>query len=190
MGTQVMSFSNAIPHGMVSGRPQGGLSSRRSSGKGAVFHFSTHDVVSEFVSLLSDNPRVWAVAANAPQGGIEVWTYIDPTDQHDCGAIDKMQGELMTRYPEIAFDFSAILAAPGTVTLEPEHFGFLQRLTIAEYFQRLEQQEPVDDSALQDVANMIIESMRQVPDEVMQSLPKDGASQHDHYIYGWPKRDV
>ena len=24
----------------------------------------------------------------------------------------------------------------------------------------------------------------------MAAMPADGASQHDHYIYGWPKREV
>ena len=28
-----------------------------------------------------------------------------------------------------------------------------------------------------------------MPDEVRAKLPDDGASQHDHYIYGTPKRD-
>jgi hypothetical protein len=32
--------------------------------------------------------------------------------------------------------------------------------------------------------------MRNVPADVMARMPRDGASQHDHYIYGWPKRDV
>ncbi len=32
--------------------------------------------------------------------------------------------------------------------------------------------------------------MRKVPPEIMAGMPTDGASQHDHYIYGWPKRDV
>jgi hypothetical protein len=31
--------------------------------------------------------------------------------------------------------------------------------------------------------------MKDVPAEDMALLPKDGASQIDHYIYGWPKRD-
>jgi hypothetical protein len=31
--------------------------------------------------------------------------------------------------------------------------------------------------------------MKYVPDEVFDRLPKDGASQVDHYIYGFPKRD-
>jgi hypothetical protein len=32
--------------------------------------------------------------------------------------------------------------------------------------------------------------MRTVPPEIMAAMPKDGASQHDHYIYGWPKREA
>jgi hypothetical protein len=40
------------------------------------------------------------------------------------------------------------------------------------------------------IADVIIETMRDVPPEIMATMPTDGASQHDHYIYGWPKRDV
>jgi uncharacterized protein (DUF2267 family) len=29
-----------------------------------------------------------------------------------------------------------------------------------------------------------------MPDEVSAKLPADGASQHDHYMYGVPKRDL
>jgi hypothetical protein len=32
--------------------------------------------------------------------------------------------------------------------------------------------------------------MKDVPPEIMATMPKDGASQHGHYIYGWPKRAV
>lgn len=28
-----------------------------------------------------------------------------------------------------------------------------------------------------------------LPDEALEGLPTDGASQHDHYLYGNPKRD-
>jgi hypothetical protein len=41
---------------------------------------------------------------------------------------------------------------------------------------------------LETVANGILNRMREVPDEVMRAMPEDGASQHDHYIYGWPKK--
>ena len=40
------------------------------------------------------------------------------------------------------------------------------------------------------IADEILENMRDVAPEVMAKMPKDGASQHDHYIYGWPKREV
>jgi len=36
----------------------------------------------------------------------------------------------------------------------------------------------------------IVENMKDVPDELMAAMPQDGASEHDHYIYGWPKREV
>jgi len=36
---------------------------------------------------------------------------------------------------------------------------------------------------------VITDIMNDVPDEVFDRLPKDGASQVDHYIYGLPKRD-
>ena len=40
------------------------------------------------------------------------------------------------------------------------------------------------------ISEVIADIMADVPREVLTQLPKDGASQHDHYIYGWPKRDV
>jgi hypothetical protein len=32
--------------------------------------------------------------------------------------------------------------------------------------------------------------LKDVPQEVLDRLPTDGAAQHDHYIYGTPKRPV
>lgn len=43
---------------------------------------------------------------------------------------------------------------------------------------------------LQTAADIILSSMRDVPPEIMATMPKDGASQHDHYIYGWPKKEA
>lgn len=36
---------------------------------------------------------------------------------------------------------------------------------------------------------VILDNMRDVPPEEFARLPKDGASEHDHYLYGHPKRD-
>ena len=49
--------------------------------------------------------------------------------------------------------------------------------------------EPPDERPLEAVADIILSHMRNVPPEIMATMPKDGASQHDHYIYGWPKRE-
>ena len=38
------------------------------------------------------------------------------------------------------------------------------------------------------ISEVIRDNMRDVPAEVMANMPTDGAAQHDHYIYGSPKR--
>jgi hypothetical protein len=43
---------------------------------------------------------------------------------------------------------------------------------------------------MQAVADIILSSMRDIPPEITASMPTDGASQHDHYIYGWPKKEA
>ena len=49
---------------------------------------------------------------------------------------------------------------------------------------------PSVERPLRSIADFIVESMKDVPPEIMATMPTDGASQHDHYIYGWPKREV
>lgn len=51
-------------------------------------------------------------------------------------------------------------------------------------------QLPAGDRPLQTAADIVLECMRDAPAEDMARMPHDGASQHDHYIYGWPKREV
>jgi hypothetical protein len=38
------------------------------------------------------------------------------------------------------------------------------------------------------ISDIIRENMSRVPAEIMAKMPADGASQHDHYIYGLPKK--
>jgi hypothetical protein len=70
-------------------------------------------------------------------------------------------------------------AAAAGLTLE----AWLNKLAGAE-------QEPAAERPLQTAADIILSSMRNVPPEIMATMPKDGASQHDHYIYGWPKKEA
>jgi hypothetical protein len=37
--------------------------------------------------------------------------------------------------------------------------------------------------------DVILDNMKDVPAEEFARLPKDGASEHDHYLYGHPKRN-
>jgi hypothetical protein len=46
-----------------------------------------------------------------------------------------------------------------------------------------------DPHPLQTAANIVLDAMRQVPPEAFANRPKDGASEHDHYLYGHPKRN-
>jgi hypothetical protein len=65
-------------------------------------------------------------------------------------------------------------------------------LTLEAWLNKLAGEEPSAPPAerpLETAADIILSHMRKVPPEIMETMPKDGASQHDHYIYGWPKRE-
>ena len=65
-----------------------------------------------------------------------------------------------------------------------------QGLTLEAWLKKLaEDAMPAGERPLQTAADIVLERMRNVPREIMATMPKDGASQHDHYIYGWPKRE-
>ncbi len=64
-------------------------------------------------------------------------------------------------------------------------------LTLKAWLQNLAEQElPPPSRPRRHIADVIVENMSNVPPDIMASMPKDGASQHDHYIYGWPKREA
>jgi len=61
----------------------------------------------------------------------------------------------------------------------------------AEHYARqvLEQDLEAAKPRRRHISEVIRENMRRVPPEILAAMPKDGASQHDHYIYGLPKRN-
>ena len=64
-------------------------------------------------------------------------------------------------------------------------------LTLEAWLQKIAAEpEPPPSRPHRHIADVICENMKDVPTEIMASMPEDGASQHDHYIYGWPKREV
>jgi hypothetical protein len=65
-----------------------------------------------------------------------------------------------------------------------------QGLTLEDWFQRLAAEVSAAPGGVQSAADIVLEEMRKVPADIMANLPKDGASQHDHYLYGWPKKEA
>ena len=63
-------------------------------------------------------------------------------------------------------------------------------LTLEAWLNQLAASEQSPEQPLQTAADIVVSRMRNVPPEIMATMPQDGASQHDHYIYGWPKKEA
>lgn len=75
---------------------------------------SMKSVMNDFVRLLEDNPKVWAVCADEDGSGIvHVWTYVDSSDRRDRSPVYRAEWQLLQRYPEVAFDFNVELLSPA-----------------------------------------------------------------------------
>ena len=62
-------------------------------------------------------------------------------------------------------------------------------LSTEEYVRRVLEQD-LEASDPRPIWDVIAGNMERVPPEDLAALPRDGASQIDHYVYGVPKRDV
>ena len=56
---------------------------------------------------------------------------------------------------------------------------------VLEFVERIERQKSQPAKTLWDAIQDIV---KDVPDEVWERLPTDGSEQHDHYLYGSPKK--
>ncbi len=63
-------------------------------------------------------------------------------------------------------------------------------LTLEAWLRQLAGQEVQPSRKHRHIADVICDEMQDVPAEIMAQMPQDGASQHDHYIYGWPKKEA
>lgn len=81
------------------------------------------------------------------------------------------------------------LAAASSVSVDDYLAALVEKQSPGEKVATSTQEQPTS-RPMQHIADIIVESMKDVPPEIMATMPTDGASQHDHYIYGWPKRDV
>lgn len=48
---------------------------------------------------------------------------------------------------------------------------------------------PATDQNTRPIWELFEETAENIPDEILDQLPNDGAAQHDHYLYGTPKRE-
>ena len=67
-----------------------------------------------------------------------------------------------------------------------------QVLSTEQYAQKVLEHDLEDEpkQARPRIWEVIAERMKRVPAEDWASIPHDGASQIDHYVYGLPKRDL
>jgi hypothetical protein len=62
-----------------------------------------------------------------------------------------------------------------------------QQRQVLEFVQKLKQRQ-VPSQIERPIWEVIQETSAQVPDEAWGDVPTDGAEQHDHYLYGAPKK--
>jgi len=79
---------------------------------------SLKSVMDEFVRLLKDNPKVWAVYATEDRSVITIWTYVDSHDRRDRSPVYAAEWHLLSRYPKVAFDFNVLLTPAGSEQFE------------------------------------------------------------------------
>ena len=70
--------------------------------------------------------------------------------------------------------------------LEPVDLDEHQQVTLAVEIIAPNDPESDDEKPIWEIA---LEFARNVPESELEKLPRDGAAQHDHYLYGSPKRD-
>jgi len=84
-------------------------------------------VMNEFVAMLKENPKVWAVYAKEDRSVIIVWTYIDSIDRSDRQPIYEAEWRLLKMYPQLSFDFNTALMPAGSEQFDDDETAFLYR---------------------------------------------------------------
>lgn len=82
-------------------------------------------LLNEFVALLKDNSKVWAVYATEDHSGITVWTYVDSADRRDRSPVYAAEWQLLSRYAEVPFDFNVFLCPAGSEQFEAGSFDYV-----------------------------------------------------------------
>jgi hypothetical protein len=84
-------------------------------------------ILGEFVSLVKNNPKVWAVYGTEDPSGITVWTYVDSTDRNDLSLVYEAEWQLLNMFPEVGFDFNTALVPTGQEQFDDDEKVYLYR---------------------------------------------------------------
>ncbi len=90
-------------------------------------------------------------------------------------------------------EFNHLLNSLATATLSPEQMQVLHReleskMATVPAVSRTAASEEAAAPARKPIWERILERSAAIPDEEWDKLPTDMAAQHDHYLYGTPKR--
>jgi plasmid stability protein len=92
-------------------------------------------------------------------------------------------------------DMTLTINLPDEQTAVLEARAEAQGLSAEEYVRQMVEHElrserpAAGEKPLHPAAQIILDCMGRVAPEELAAMPIDGASQHDHYIYGWPKTE-
>lgn len=85
------------------------------------------EVAAEFVELVKGNPKVWAVCATQENSVLHLWTYVDSTDDRDRSPIYRAEWQMLSRYPDVQFDFNVMLLPAGGEQFEDNAIVYLYK---------------------------------------------------------------
>ena len=81
-----------------------------------------------------------------------------------------------------------VISLPDQQTAALKAKASAEGLSLKAWLQKLaEQKRPAH---YRRITNAILKNVQDVPSEITAGKPKDGANQHDHYIYGWPQQQA
>jgi hypothetical protein len=92
-------------------------------------------------------------------------------------------------YEEQECSFMTVIKLPDEQAAVLRAKAAAEGLSLEAWLKKLAQEPQSATQPQRHIADIIVENMRDVPPEIMNRMPRDGATQHDHYIYGWPKKE-
>ena len=89
---------------------------------------SQETIVDDFVNIVRGSPKVWAVCVDRDSLGVlHIWTYVDSTDRRDRSPVYRAEWQMLRSYPDVPFDFNAVLLPSTKGQSEIDEAGCVYR---------------------------------------------------------------